>query len=142
MALIYRVMAQDGDYPMVGETSHQLGVRAGIDLPVDENGNVHPEMGGMSVSPDWKLLPYFLIPKRLRQLVPAARGSNSRRCWKMGDGPFELGNLAEGLVLRPDSQEHGVVEPAQATSLTEFQAELAATREHWVDGERELCSER
>lgn len=141
MALIYRVMAQDGEFPMVGDTSNRLGVRAGTDLPVDDRGNVRPETGGMSVAPDWKVLPYFLIPKRLRRLAPAARGSNARRCWKLGAGPFERGEVAEGLMLRPDHAAHGVVEPRELTSLVAFQAALAATRESWIDGEPQASSE-
>ena len=141
MALIYRVMEQDGEYPMVGDTSNRLGVRAGTDLAVDEHGSVRPGKGGMSVAPEWKLLPYFLIPKRLRPLVPAARGTNARRCWKMGEGLFEPGDVAEGLTLRPDRPGHGVVEPRELTSLGAFQAALAATRESWTDGEPQASSE-
>ena len=141
MALIYRVMAQDGNYPMVGDASNRLGVRPGTDLPVDEHGNVRPGTGGMSVAPDWRSLPYYLIPKRLKPLLADARGTNSRRCWKMGEGPFEPGDVSQELTLRPDSPEHGVVEPGELTSLAEFQAALAATRENWVDGEPQTSNE-
>ena len=141
MALIYRVMEQEGDYPMIGDTSNRLGVRPGTDLPVDGNGKVRPGTGGMSVAPDLRSLPYFLIPKRLRSLVPKARGSNARRCWKTGEGPFEPGNVAKGLTLRPDSPNHGVVEPDESTSLAAFQVALAAMREFWVDGEPKTSDE-
>lgn len=141
MALIYRVMEQDGEHPMVGDTSYRLGVRAGTDLPVDEHGNIRPGTGGMSVAPDLRSLPYFLIPKRLKLVVPGARGSNVRRCWKMGEGPFERGAIADGLELRPDDPAHGVVEPSGLTSLAAFQAALAATRANWIDGEPQIGKE-
>ncbi len=135
MPLIYRVMARDGDYPMVGDTSNRLGVRPGVDLPVDDLGHVYPQTGGMSVAPEWQSLPFFLIPKRLRSIVPTARGSNQNWCWKMGDGSFVASVVADGAVLRPDGPTHGVVEPSEATTLASFQLALRGTREAWSIGE-------
>ncbi len=142
MPLIYRVMARDGEYPMVGDTSNRLGVRPEVDIPVDHQGEVAPQTGGMSVAPEWRVLPFFLIPKRLRSLVPAAHGSNMNHCWKMGARPFTLGVVGKGLVLRPDRATHGVVEPAESMSLADFQAALAGTREQWTDGEPRMSVEQ
>jgi hypothetical protein len=70
--------------------------------------------------------------------VPAARGSSSLYCFVMGAGEFQDGEISENLTLRVDSAKHGVVVPLLLVSIDRFQADLAATREHWtVDG---ICS--
>jgi len=50
---------------------------------------------------------------------------------KCGSGPFVQSLFAPGLVLVPDSPTHGVIRPAQLVQLTEFEANLAATRTGW-----------
>jgi hypothetical protein len=58
MALVYRSMhaADDGE-PLVHPSAKGLGVRLGIDLDADENGNVAPEGLGMSVRPSIDSIP-------------------------------------------------------------------------------------
>lgn len=131
MPLIYRVMTRDGDKPMVGDTANKLGVRPDKDLPVS-GGFVLPNTGGLSVSPAWRRLPFMLIPRRLRHIVPNARGSNSAACWRMGEGPFAPGRAADGLVLRVEHQNHGLIEPTNKMTLAEYQQALAATADLWV----------
>lgn len=131
MPLVYRVMTRDGDKPMVGDMANKLGVRPDKDLPVSE-GVVVPNTGGLSVGPGWRRLPYSLIPKRLRHLVPQARGSNKCACWKMGEGPFASGSVASRLSLRVEHENHGLVEPEAHVTLAEYQRALAATVELWV----------
>jgi hypothetical protein len=47
---------------------------------------VEPFMGGMSVAPQWRLLPVHRIPRRLRAKFPQAAGKNSVFLWRMGEG--------------------------------------------------------
>ncbi len=61
-----------------------------------------------------------------------ARGSDDAACFRFGDGPFEAGAFADGLVLSPDSPRHAVVEPASRMPLADFEAALAATRAGWI----------
>ena len=59
----------------------------------------------------------------------------------MGEGPFEAGEVAEELQLRPDVTSagllarHGVVEPAHPMPLADFHAALTGTRDQWVKDE-------
>jgi hypothetical protein len=83
----------------------------------------------MSVAPSWRQLPYYRIPNRLRHLAPKASGSDAYACWAMGEGTFQAGHIAEGLTLRPDSPNHGVVEPAMLMTSDDFQDHLSRTRD-------------
>jgi hypothetical protein len=51
----------------------------------------------------------------------------------MGEGPFEAGVIATGLLLRPDPENvhHGFVEPEQTMALDEYRGALEATRDAW-----------
>jgi hypothetical protein len=69
-------------------------------------------------------------------MVPSACGRNEDACWRMGDGPFQDGPVASGLRLHVTSKIHGVVEPAMAVPLHQYQADLAATQNEWVIDER------
>ena len=91
-----------------------------------------PGTGGMSVAPHWRDLPRHRIPARLRQIIPAASGSNLDACFRIGDGEFASGRLAARLQLRPDSPIHGCVEPDAVEPLAQYQADLAATRDQWI----------
>jgi hypothetical protein len=139
MPKICRSMVEDVGKPMVGPEGRMLGVRVAPnpqpDIPVDPNGNVQPNSGGMSVAPEW---PYFLVPRRLRAIRSDARGRNDLVCWSMSEGPFERGDISDGLLLRPDPDnpsKHGFVEPAREMSIDEFQECLAQTRDQWVRDE-------
>jgi hypothetical protein len=137
MPLIYRSMTrEDDDRPRIEGSSRGLGVRVppdpNADIALDADGNVHPATGGMSVAPNWRQLPRFRIPRRLRSIVPAATGSDRDCCWRMGAGPFEDGALCNELFLRTDSNAHGTVDPAIAMPLARYQSALAATRDQWV----------
>ena len=138
MLKVFRSMLADGGKPNVGSESKMLGVRVAsnpqADIPVDGNGDVHPATGGMSVAPDWRKLPSFLIPKRLKPLIPDACGSNNLVFWSMGDGPFEENDLTDKLRFRPDPDDpanHGFVEPNALMIIDHFQKALAETRDQW-----------
>jgi hypothetical protein len=137
MPLIYRVMTVDDGRPKVANSARGLGVRVGggpnDDIPVTVAGHVAPNSGGMSVAPTWRDLPEIRIPSRLRDKgVLFARGKDSDACWRMGEGMFLAGVVAEGLRLRPDRPDHGVVEPAIEVPLEKYATDLAATRDMWV----------
>jgi hypothetical protein len=139
MPQIYRSMEKDGERPRIGRSATALGVRIRVegeekpqDIPVDDSGRVSPSTGGMSVAPAWRLLPTHRIPARLKPFCHDATGKNSLVCWKMGEGEFGDGPLAPGLNLRRDTATHGLVEPAKVVSLETYEADLAATRDHWI----------
>ena len=136
MPLIYRSMCKDGEKPLVGCSASALGCRIPpdpkADLPVGSDGTVQPNTGGMSVSPHWRMLPRWRIPRRLRDKIEGAAGSLNLFCWRMGTGSFVPEPVATGLVLRPDSDTHGTVQPDRQMLLAEYQGALAATRDQWV----------
>ena len=74
----------------------------------------------------------YRIPKRLRHIVPGAKGANNTFCFTMGSGPFQDGELAAGLLLIPDPGRspvtHGVIAPIQIVPLAQYQMDLANTR--------------
>jgi hypothetical protein len=129
---VYRTMKRDDDgYPTVEPTAKGLGVRTGIDIDVDQAGNVVLNDKGMSVAPGWRMLLPYRIPKRLRHLHPPARGADDVHCFVMGTGAFQRGTVAQGLELIPDSPTHGIVAPTKVVPLAEYEADLEATRTSW-----------
>src|SRR5882724_1341486 len=116
MPRVFRVMRKDADgLPTVGPNS--LGVRPGVDIDLDAQNIVLVNGKGMSVAPNWRDINRNRIPKRLRGIVPGARGSNNTFCFRMGNGPFQRGPLANGLTLEPDSARHGNIAPAALVPL-------------------------
>jgi hypothetical protein len=127
-------MKEDSGKPALGP--RDLGVRTPPDeqpdIVPDTAGFVSPDTGGMSVSPALLLLPDTRIPKRLRQIYPFARGSNSLVIWSSGNGPFEDSVVAANLTLRLYSKnptKHGFVEPDQVMPYKEYANSLIATRD-------------
>lgn len=125
---MFRIMKKDADdKPTVGQTATTLGVRlAEIDL--DAHGNVMPNSKGMSVSPAWRMVSIFLIPKRLGT---GGRGSNNSYCFRRGNALFQQAQCGAGLELLPNSATHGVVRPTQLVPLAQYQSDIAATRSDW-----------
>lgn len=127
---IYRAMkvADDG-LPTLGQVRDTLGARPGhalveennvTDIPVDENGDVEPSSGGMSVTiRDVKQMPRFLRPRELG-------GTGRHPVFEM-----DLDNLGNNLRLQPDSPYHALVEPTHRCPFSEYLAALHATRFHW-----------
>lgn len=130
---IYRSMFADSNRPVVGNQSKMLGVREnGSDLPIDASGMVRPNTGGLSVVPEWRALPFFLIPQRLISKFPRARGNDALTCFRLAGLPFQDGPVTDRLYLRVDSVRHGTLQPALEIMIDEFQSQLAATRDTWV----------
>lgn len=135
---VYRAMKhnQADSLPVVGSnSSSELGARPGVDITMDPAGNVVLDESGMSVAPAWRNLDFTRIPKRLRDLVPGAAGSNSTSCFAMGVGAFRRNGVANGLQLIPDKGPaqvtHGVIAPVQVVPMGEYQSDLANTRAAW-----------
>jgi hypothetical protein len=125
-------MRKDADgFPHVEQSASGLGVRPAVDIDVDLHGNVLVNGKGMSVSPNWRDMPLFRIPERLRHLKPGARGSNKTFCFRTGAGPFQRGGFAEGLTLEPDSATHGNIAPDRTVPFDDYQSALEATRPEW-----------
>lgn len=60
----FRAMKSDGNaLPQCGEGARLLGVRQGVDIPVDNRKRVKPNTGGMSVFTDPVHLPYHRKPR-------------------------------------------------------------------------------
>src|SRR5258708_2273130 len=123
---------QDG-LPRVGTQSKCLGVREppspNADVDVDGSGNVQVNRKGLSVTADWRQLPGHLIPEHLDDGCNGAAGKGMR-VFTHGKGPFVAGTIAAGLELlhKPRNTTAGVVAPAVAVSLAQYQQDLAATR--------------
>lgn len=138
MPRLFRSMYEFENRPVVGTERNQLGVRV---HPVPQGGNADvypdaegcvPDNQGMSVCPHWKKLPPLLIPERLKDISPKARGDNALRCFRFGTGPFAESPVAAGLKLTHTDSRHGLVEPAERTEVTKFQDALAATKNGWL----------
>jgi hypothetical protein len=136
MPRLFRSMIAEDGKPKVGAEAKMLGVRVAPhphpDIPVDPTGIVNPNSGGMSVAPEWRKLPWHLIPKRLH---PRGRAHSDVKCWRLGDGEFKDGAVNPDLFFRLDPaapEKHGVVEPARTMTIAEYQAALAATRNDWA----------
>jgi hypothetical protein len=125
---MFRVMKKDADdKPIAGQGFGQLGVRPN-EIDTDIQGNAIQNHKGMSVSPAWRMLSLFIVPRRLGT---GGRGSNSTHCFRRGASAFQQGPCGNGLELLPDSATHGVVRLAQTVSLAQYLQDLAATRDEW-----------
>jgi hypothetical protein len=133
MSGIYRSMIDEGGKPVIGDKARMLGVRTnGTDIPIDGDGSVQPGTGGLSVSPNWQDLPLFLIPRRLQSIVKDARGNNRLACFRLSDFSFAAAQIDEQLWMRPDSVNHGIIEPTYKMKFDDYQRALAATRDSWA----------
>ena len=130
---VYRAMKKGvDDYPLAEQSASGLGVRSGIDITLDQTGNVVLDGNGMSVAPAWRVLELHRIPKRLGTIVPGARGSNATYCFTTGTGPFAQAPFAPGLELLPDTPAHGCVAPTVSVPLRDYEDNLATTRTNWT----------
>ena len=135
MPRVYRSMKKDADgRPCVEPSAVGLGVRttgAKVDVDVDASGDVLANSKGMSVAPRWRDLPFFRIPRRLKDRFRDASGANEPACFAHGEGDFAYGPIAGGLELNPDSATHGVIAPLQSMPLDDYEKLLEDTRDGW-----------
>ena len=139
MPTMFRTMKQaDDGLPVVGSNAKELGVRVPpnphSDIDLDANDCVVLNGRGLSVTANWRCLPGYLIPKRLRALFPGATGPDLLTCYKMGTGAFAPGAIGNALtlVLKNGNPQAGNLVPNLSVHLDQFQADLAATRNQWT----------
>ncbi|NUQ76979.1 MAG: hypothetical protein HUU21_25880 [Polyangiaceae bacterium] len=122
--------------PAVGTDGNKLGVRVPphprADVHPDSSGNVGPIGEGLSVAPSLRKLPQVLVPERLRDKRPGARGSNTLQVFCLGEGAFVRAPVGDSLELFPTSSSHGVIQPIRTTPVEEYQQHLAATQTLWT----------
>ena len=102
----------DRSRPRCGPDARSLGARVPRDIEPDDRGDVHPETGGMSVSPD--------DPRNLPQhrRPPSLGGPGKDPVFVV----FVIADVDVGasLVFRPDARNpgrHGFVEPAAIVTV-------------------------
>jgi hypothetical protein len=53
MSKLFRAMKYDeNNLPQLGQSARELGVRPNVDIPIDAQGYIHPQTGGMSFTVD------------------------------------------------------------------------------------------
>jgi len=118
---LFRAMSDAGGSPLV-DPGH-LGVRTGgarRDIEVDSSGSVHPDTGGMSVTPDDPMD----LPRHRR---PRGRlGTGTGAVWSVAS-PAMAGRLA----IRQDRPTHWLIEPSSSMELSVFEEALADTAPRW-----------
>lgn len=127
--------------PLVGSHKRSLlgvrpsGATADVDLnpPGDLNGVVVVNRKGLSVSADWRSLPGHLIPEDLDDGLNGASGKGIK-IYVHGNGNFSEGAVTANLevLMKANSLDSGVICPIVAVSLSQYQADLQATRLQWV----------
>jgi len=128
MPLVYRVMGKDAnDKPIIADDGG-LGVRVGLDISVDGQGNALVNNRGMSVFRAWRDISLLRLPPRL---LEGGRGDDETYCFRMSDGPFIQGPFAAGLELLTQTPKHGVIRPDQVMPLVNYRANLVATQNDW-----------
>ncbi len=109
--------------PKIGDDARSLGVRLSgrvRDIVADEAGAVHPQTGGMSVSPP--------PPDNLQEhrRPPEYGGAGRDPVWTL-----ETDGLPDGLRYRSDPgrpEEHGFIEPDLVMDIGEYRGLLGGTR--------------
>src|SRR4051812_28512904 len=107
------MQTNDVGRPTVDESNRTLGARRMLDIPVDEDGYVQPEAGGMSVTPDDP----GQLPRWRRPVEFGGTGT---------DPVFNVQDtdLGPKLRFRADPERpwaHGFVEPARRMKFEEYQ---------------------
>jgi len=87
---------------------------------------------GLSVSADWRQLPGHLIPRQLNDGLNGAKG-RGMNVFVHGGGSFQEGAVAQGLELlhKKGTTTAGNVAPTAPVALSQYQEDLANTRENW-----------
>ncbi len=127
--------------PLVGSHKRSLlgvranGAHADVDAnpPGDLNGIVAVNRKGLSVSADWRSLPGHLIPEELDDGLNGASGKGME-VYVHGSGSFSEGAVTSNLelLMKANNLDSGFVSPILAVPLSQYQADLQATRLQWV----------
>jgi len=117
--------------PLVEQSRRGLGVKTDpkdSDIFVNDDGNVRPYSGGMSVSPyDFNNLPSFKLSQKF-----GGTAKNPDPIWCINSALFVI---TGGLFFNPDipvGATHGTVQPLYVMSLKSYQDHLAATQASWL----------
>jgi hypothetical protein len=145
---MYRVMhAVDDSHksPVCGRERNCLGVRVGVDIKPDKDGNVEhipAKPKGMSVSRCVCEMYAAIVPERLRGplSILGAAGDYDAVLWRNGTDEFinqELdgGDLRFSTDSNPDKPGHGLVGPSRTMHIDYLQKSLAETGKDWVKDE-------
>lgn len=123
--IVFRAMQEDSNgKPRTGNSAVTLGVRiegSHADILIDSQRQVHPNTGGMSVTPD----DYGQLPKHR---LPESLGGRGRH----PIFSFQVANLPSTLTLRRDKPDHALIEPSKSCLFEEYEQNLHGTREDWV----------
>lgn len=120
-ALVYRSMKTGADgQPLPEPTARGLGARVPIDIPVDAQGNVHPNTGGVSVAP---YTPGNL-PSHRRPTTLGGTGRDD--VWGI-----DSGDLGPDLRYVQDCPTHGTIQPTRTMPANEYQDALKRTKSRW-----------
>lgn len=130
---MFRTMVKDDDDgPTIGQTFCTLGVRP-HEMDLDAQNNATPGDKGMSVAPEWRLLPFVVLPRRLH---PRGRCTLPVFSFRRGAAQFQQMTFGKNLELVPDPPahglvRHGIVRPALAIPAADHQQNIADTRDDW-----------
>jgi hypothetical protein len=124
MLTLYRTMKKDAQgQPRCGVTSSMLGARP-QDLRPDEQGNVGPGRGGISVAP---------APEKLRPQFRPLRFPGGQS--KLPLFAIEEARLAPDLAYDPDqgdrASDHGEIAASRQMLTSAYQAALVASHPSW-----------
>ena len=113
-------MRRDGNSPVLGLGG--LHIRPGIDVQAEDAAEeVSPGDGGLSTAPeDPMLLAVFMRPASLG-------GTGKRPVWAIAR------TCLSGYTLRSrrDGDSHELIEPAQTTTLGDFEVTIHSTAREW-----------
>jgi hypothetical protein len=123
---LFRAMLKDAQgRPRCGARANTLGIRPGHDIRANADDTVHPETGGLSVTPDDPAR----LPPHLRPSHLGGRGA-------LPLFSIEVAQLEAALTYRPDPKHptmHGFIEPARSMRLVDYQDALCRTAPAWTE---------
>ena len=110
----------DGFPKLTPNKTSGLGIRRNIDIKLDKEGFVHPEVGGLSayIPPGSNIHENFRPPK------------SKNAIWML-----DLDVLHHRLLcysLDSESRSHGVIQPVVSMSYSEFVDNINQTRMDWI----------
>ena|GEM_PF-6763672 len=119
---LFRKMYEDPDgKPTVGNTSMKLGVRPADPAQPYRKSDVPAVNGSDVVNPGEGGLSCYSDPGKIRIQ------SKKLVLWSI-----EEKVLPQGLIVRPDSNSHYLIEPSRGMTLDDLQNLLADSRDDWT----------
>ena len=133
MLKLYRDMeeAEEDGKPVIGFVSKHLGVRIKdvtvgsddtFDIEVDEEGNTHPDTGGVSVTPP-------CVNTNIKRFSLSRLMKRKTVLWEIDES--ELAQFGLKYRQDPDDPSHGFIEPANSMAARELVSRVNKTRDFW-----------